>query len=268
MKGDYWWDGSGEPDPEIKYLERLLGRFRWQQRELELPLRRRSIMSARHALAAGLVLAALTAGLWLGLFGNHDKAASDRAAGESLAADEDAKIARENTPVGVAAELKEPEPFRDADMPRRRVARPVPGYERKAVSEPGDARWVARPQLDPAPFLDLETIRHIEKVQLMLRSFKNFRFADGEPAFDIAYEKQQAQDLLIKNVLLRRAAEAKGNLLIESLLGNLEPLLLDIANLHSQVSQDEVKLIKERIRKKEIITALQVYLAPTLDPTL
>lgn len=28
MKGDYLWDGSGEPDPEIQRLETLLGRFR------------------------------------------------------------------------------------------------------------------------------------------------------------------------------------------------------------------------------------------------
>ena len=28
MKDDYLWDGSGEPDPEIRQLEAILGRFR------------------------------------------------------------------------------------------------------------------------------------------------------------------------------------------------------------------------------------------------
>jgi hypothetical protein len=28
MKGEYWWDGSGEPDPEVQKLEKALGRFR------------------------------------------------------------------------------------------------------------------------------------------------------------------------------------------------------------------------------------------------
>src|SRR5262245_14380426 len=28
MSDDYLWDGSGEPDPEVERLERLLGRFK------------------------------------------------------------------------------------------------------------------------------------------------------------------------------------------------------------------------------------------------
>ncbi|HEY6945517.1 MAG TPA: hypothetical protein VI431_10295, partial [Candidatus Acidoferrum sp.] len=31
MKDDYLWDGSGEPDPEVKKLENLLGRYRHDQ---------------------------------------------------------------------------------------------------------------------------------------------------------------------------------------------------------------------------------------------
>ena len=32
MKDDYLWDGSGEPDPEVQKLERVLGRYRHDQR--------------------------------------------------------------------------------------------------------------------------------------------------------------------------------------------------------------------------------------------
>jgi len=28
MKEDYLWDGSGEPDPEVQRLEKVLGRYR------------------------------------------------------------------------------------------------------------------------------------------------------------------------------------------------------------------------------------------------
>lgn len=37
MRDDYLWDGSGEPDPDVQRLERLLGQFRHSDRPLELP---------------------------------------------------------------------------------------------------------------------------------------------------------------------------------------------------------------------------------------
>jgi len=73
MKDDYLWDKSGEPDPEVERLERLLGRFRHDQpapqfpaaephprRVWFLPLRR--FEAAALAVAASLVL--VLAGAW------------------------------------------------------------------------------------------------------------------------------------------------------------------------------------------------------------
>jgi hypothetical protein len=37
MNHDYLWDRTGEPDPEIQRLERILGTLRYQPRPLELP---------------------------------------------------------------------------------------------------------------------------------------------------------------------------------------------------------------------------------------
>ena len=37
MTDDYLWDGSGEPDPEVERLERLLGEFRSSRPAPELP---------------------------------------------------------------------------------------------------------------------------------------------------------------------------------------------------------------------------------------
>jgi hypothetical protein len=58
MKGDYLWDGSGEPDPEVQRLERLLSEFRSHRAALELQPRVRW-----SAIAAGVALAA--AGAWI-----------------------------------------------------------------------------------------------------------------------------------------------------------------------------------------------------------
>jgi hypothetical protein len=52
---------------------------------------------------------------------------------------------------------------------------------------------------------------------------------------------------------------------VEELLGSLEPFLLDIANLPDKPSGDDVRSIKERMQKKEIVSALQIYSAPMLS---
>lgn len=70
MKDDYLWDGSGEPDPEIQHLEKILGRFRHTQPGLAIPARasiwdglRAGAWFPRLATAAAMVLVAV--GLWL-----------------------------------------------------------------------------------------------------------------------------------------------------------------------------------------------------------
>jgi hypothetical protein len=77
--GDYLWDKTGEPDPEIQQLEEILGTLRYQPPPLEIPAglhvaRRRSFFrSVRSYAASPLAIAATVAmlllglGLWLGL---------------------------------------------------------------------------------------------------------------------------------------------------------------------------------------------------------
>ncbi|HVG17954.1 MAG TPA: hypothetical protein VNI02_02810, partial [Blastocatellia bacterium] len=115
------------------------------------------------------------------------------------------------------------------------------------------------------PFVDVETSKHIERSQMLLRSFRNMDYADGRDGSEIAYEKEQSRGLLYQNIVLRRDAEARGNMPVEDLLGSLEPFLIDIANLPERPSKDDVSAIKERMRKKEILSALQIYSAPTLS---
>jgi hypothetical protein len=125
--------------------------------------------------------------------------------------------------------------------------------------------FVAERQPIIKPFVDAETARHIERAQLLLRSFRNTRDAGPQADADVSYEKNASRELLYKNILLRRDAEAKGNLPVEELLGSLEPFLLDIANLPEKASNNEVRSIKERMQKKEIVSALQIYSAPVLS---
>jgi hypothetical protein len=109
--------------------------------------------------------------------------------------------------------------------------------------------------------LSADTANHIEKTELLLRAFRNIRPLDDRAGFDISYEKVMSRELLARNILLRRRAMHKENQIARELLANVEPILLDIANLPERASEGDVRGVKELMRKQEIISALQFYTA-------
>ena len=69
-------------------------------------------------------------------------------------------------------------------------------------------------------------------------------------------------------MLLKREADAAGDVQISSLLENLEPILIDIANLPDKPDEDTVRTIRERVERKNIVGLLRVNstaLARALD---
>ena len=124
--------------------------------------------------------------------------------------------------------------------------------EDDAVSRGSDQSLIAASLFTP------ETIRHFEKAQLMLRSFRNASAVKGLASTDLAYERQLSRRLLFQNILLRRDAEMKGNLPAEEALSSLEPFLIDIANLPDKPSSGELGGIRERLQRKELIASLQI----------
>lgn len=116
-------------------------------------------------------------------------------------------------------------------------------------------------EMDSAPF-GRDLVRHFEKAQMLLRSFKNTDSSTSEFASELAREKNASRTLLYQNIILRRSAEAKGNLPAGEVLSSLEPILMDIANLADNPTQEDVHDIKGRMQKMEIIGVLQVYSSP------
>jgi anti-sigma factor RsiW len=112
------------------------------------------------------------------------------------------------------------------------------------------------------------TAIHFEKSELLLRAFRNVRATEtGTPA-EIAYERNQAQQLIVRNMMLKREADASGDVQVSSLLENLEPILLDIANLPDGADADDIRVINERVERKNMVALLQVnstMLARALD---
>jgi hypothetical protein len=277
MNEDYLWDRSGEPDPEVERLERVLGKYRYQPTAvspaLQSQLSQRSIGWTRLAAIAAAILIVL-AGLWI--FSVQNRAVRT---GPTQAQNEhpgtDPSGAQNNLLPG--KEQKQPviqqSPEREQDhhvvavanKTSRKVHSKSPVETVKDGNSEDDTNLVAERMPLMNPFVDAETARHIERAQVLLRSFRNTRDEGKQIDPEISYEKQQSRGLLYKNVLLRRQAEAKGNMPVEELLGGLEPFLLDIANLPDKPSNEEVRSIKQRMQKKEVISELQIYSAPTLS---
>jgi hypothetical protein len=174
-------------------------------------------------------------------------------------------------------------------QPDRKVAdsTPAPGpiekepatgfqYDRKSETVASQAK--SRPRIKPvtihAPadqsdvlssdlaYLDMDeqdTARHIEQTQNLLRSIRNVSTSDGDEEIDVTYDKALSRRLLNENVVLRRDAEMKAKFPTKILLADLEPFLIDIANLPDHARAEDVRAIKERVQKTEIVAALLDY---------
>ncbi|MBO0861630.1 MAG: hypothetical protein J2P21_24720 [Chloracidobacterium sp.] len=161
--------------------------------------------------------------------------------------------------------MTSPAPVRDKrrDKPDRPRFLKNPAFELAQPPLPGPNAIVSAPTTEFSEgetFFDFETTRHLEKAQALLLSFKN---ASSPSAEDLAYDKHVSRELLLHNILLRLEAEGSENAPAKSLLGSLEPLLLDIANLPTRPAAGDLASVKRRIRKSDIVVALQVYSAPT-----
>jgi hypothetical protein len=181
----------------------------------------------------------------------------------------------------VAAEAKQqpsPEPARSPEQqspnkeqketnnPRRTPATPV---KRPLVREPKPGEQFASiPERVRSADAETMTAMHFEKSETLLRAFRNVRLNEPGSATHVGYERKLAQQLVYQNMMLRREADAAGDVQIASLLENLEPILLDIANLPEKPDADAVRVIRERVERKNIVALLRVNstaLARALD---
>jgi hypothetical protein len=99
--------------------------------------------------------------------------------------------------------------------------------------------------------------RHAERVERLLRSFRNARLTEDDPTLDVADARRLSKRLLYHNIALRREAASAGDLPVEELLDSVEPTLLDISNLPNNPSPVAVGSIKERIHRRRLVGALQ-----------
>jgi hypothetical protein len=133
--------------------------------------------------------------------------------------------------------------------------------------KPGE-QFAAIPERVRSADAETMTAMHFETSERLLLAFKNVRLEERGAAEEVGYERKRAKQLVLQNMLLKREADAAGDAQISSLLENLEPILIDIANLPDKPDENAVRAIRERVERKNIVGLLRVNstaLARALD---
>jgi hypothetical protein len=160
------------------------------------------------------------------------------------------------TPVVPDATHAEGKPAENLKPSReKRILKPMNRLKPVAPDNPG----VLSADLGYRDIDEQETAKHIEQTENLLRSIRNFPISDTDDEVDVSYDKALSRRLLIENVVLRREAEMKAKFPTKTLLADLEPFLIDIANLPDQAKPEDVRAIKERVQRTEIVAALLDY---------
>ena len=150
-------------------------------------------------------------------------------------------------------------PEKDSRLHVASHSKPKPRYKPATNRTATDQSDVLSTNLGYLDIDDLDTDRHIEQSQNLLRSIRNVPVSDSDEEIDVTYDKALSRRLLNENVVLRRDAEMKAKFPTKTLLTDLEPFLIDIANLPDHARPEDVRAIKERVKKTEIVAALIDY---------
>jgi len=113
-----------------------------------------------------------------------------------------------------------------------------------------------------ATYSDIEerdTASHLEQAQNLLISVRSIQLSDDDQEIDVSYERAESRRLLNENIVLRRDAEMAGKFPAKTMLGSLEPFLIDIANLPDKAPAKDVRQIRDRVEKTEIVAELRAY---------
>lgn len=146
----------------------------------------------------------------------------------------------------------EPEPSHSKPTRSKRRVSPAPRTN-------NDQSGVLSTEVGYLDIDERDTAWHIEQTQNLLRSIRNVAVTDGDEEIDVTYDKALSRRLLNENVVLRREAEMKAKFPTKTLLADVEPFLIDIANLPDHARAEDVRVIKERVQKTEIVAALMSY---------
>jgi hypothetical protein len=120
---------------------------------------------------------------------------------------------------------------------------------------PGPSSPTARNQLASAG-LERRMVDYLEETRLLLLEVKNGTSADQD--LDLNGLRQASQRLLEQTVTLEADLRQEDVVLLQNLLEQLEPVLLDLANLADAPEREEVELLRAAIRQKELLIKIEI----------
>jgi hypothetical protein len=101
---------------------------------------------------------------------------------------------------------------------------------------------------------------HLDRAQSILLEISNAEpdAANRGKEVDISREQQRAEDLLSANRLYRQTAQRAGDAPVADFLGELEPLLLEIANSPGKVSATDFEELRRRIEARGLLLKVRI----------
>ena len=125
----------------------------------------------------------------------------------------------------------------------------------KAPDDPG----VLYSDVAYSELAERDTAEHIKQSENLLRSLRSLQATEDDSEIDVTYEKAMSRRLLSENEVLRQDAETAGKFPVKELLKDLEPFLTEIANLPDKTTATQLRELKDRVQKTEIVAALVSY---------
>ena len=131
-------------------------------------------------------------------------------------------------------------------------------------------RYWPRPETAPAAATVTPQVRerillvavgdHLDRAQSILLEISNAEPTLGghEKTVDISREQRRAEELLGANRLYRQTAQKTGDATVADVLGDLEPLLVELANSPSEVPASELEALRKRIEAKGLLLKVRV----------
>jgi hypothetical protein len=101
---------------------------------------------------------------------------------------------------------------------------------------------------------------HLDRAQSILLEISNAEPSTGagDKTVDISREQKRAEELLGANRLYRQTAQKTGDATVASVLGELEPLLVELANSPSEVPASELEALRKRIEARGLLLKIRV----------
>jgi hypothetical protein len=103
--------------------------------------------------------------------------------------------------------------------------------------------------------LDAEVEEHFERSQRVLTELVNL---DADSSVALASDRERAADLVAAGRVYRRTADALGETATSELLGDLERVLLDVANGSPDPTPREIESWRDRIDQQDLVFRLRV----------